>query len=136
MKPYGNAHDHVEALIIRLESTIEHHRNDIGKIDCRDIYRVADEVCVDLGVVIDRIRKMGIEIDNCQLGLFGRTTKLTAEVSPQLITIFKRELNGTDPVTCATLRGVAQKHDANNLEAGAVSKKLGIPVYNCLHEVL
>ena len=45
--------------------------NPKGRLDCGAAFKIASKLGVEIGEVSDEAEKMGVKIDNCELGQFG-----------------------------------------------------------------
>ncbi len=45
--------------------------NPKGRLDCGAAFKIAAKLGVEVGLVSDEAEKMGVKIDNCELGQFG-----------------------------------------------------------------
>ena len=49
--------------------------NPKGRLDCGAAFKIAAKLGVEVGLVSDEAEKMGVKIDNCELGQFGGLDK-------------------------------------------------------------
>ena len=58
-----------------LEELIKQTLNKSGKLDCGTAFKIANKLGIEVGEVSDEATRLGIKIDNCELGQFGGLDK-------------------------------------------------------------
>ncbi|MBR8465268.1 LysR family transcriptional regulator [Campylobacter sp. faydin G-140] len=57
-----------------IAQNIEKFKNDKGRLDCGVAFKIADKLNVDIGDIGDIATKLGVKIDACELGQFGKAS--------------------------------------------------------------
>ncbi|MBE2984124.1 LysR family transcriptional regulator [Campylobacter sp. RM9344] len=59
-------------MLDKVQEYIEKFKNKNGRLDCGVAFKIADKLQVDVALVGDTATQMGVKIDACELGQFGK----------------------------------------------------------------
>ncbi len=110
-----------------IKKLINEHLNEEGKLDCKDAFKIAAKTKEPILNVGESAKELGIRIDSCELGQFGKLDK--SEFNEEAKIRLKALMDDKKRVTCKEARGAAAGIGLKNIR-GAL-EECGMDVMYC-----